>query len=395
MRHPLRNALLALLVLVVVDQVVHYTVLSDGWLLGRRIAPFDPPLFCEAQYQARERFERHARTGRPRELDFEFDAALGWAPIPGRPAGQRTHDWSGSRTGPEELPRERREGVRRLVTIGCSFTMGEEVDDESTWPYLLDASADDWEVANLAMGAYGLDQALLRYRRDGRPLKADALWLGWLPAASLRVGTTFRPAERHWSGTALFKPRFRFDEDGELQQVPNPARSVAHTARLLTRQHEFYDATVRTDLWVGRAERAYRTFGTSLFHRSALARMYLSVVERADREPKEWILDEESEIHRLVRALIERTSLEAAQDNLAFRLVVLPGRADLRDCRETGTAYWTGVTDALRAQGIEVVDLTRALLDANAVDDDAYWMPGGHYSPKGNALVADELEAYL
>ena len=390
-RHPIRSALVALVVLAVLDQVVHYSVLSDGRLRGRRIAPYDPPIFCEAQQQAFERYREHAETGRPRATEFEFDAQLGWAPIPGRAAGPRHHDWSGSRRGPEELAREKAPERERLVTIGCSFTMGEEVADDETWPYALDVARGDVEVANLAMGAYGLDQALLRLRRDGRPLMPDRVWLGWLPAASLRVGTTYRPAERHWSGTALFKPRFRVDDAGALTLVGNPARSVAHTARLLSNQPEFYQATWKTDLWVERSERAYRTKGTSLLHHSALTRLALSVHERRDRDPAAWILDEESEIHRLIDALVRETRREASGMNAAFALVVLPGREDLADRAERGVAYWRAITDELVADGVRVLDLTDALVAAGALDDDSYWMPGGHYSPKANALVAREL----
>lgn len=394
-RHPIRSAFVALLVLAILDQVVHYSVLSDGWLRGRRIAPFDPPIFCAAQQHAYERYQEHADTGRPRATEFEFDALLGWAPIPGREAGPRTHDWSGSRRGPEELARETPPDRERIVAVGCSFTMGEEVADDETWPYLLDDEREDVEFANLAMGAYGLDQALLRLRRDGQPLRPDRVWLGWLPAASLRVGTTYRPAERHWSGTALFKPRFRVDEDGALSPVGNPARSVAHTARLLSNQPEFYQATWKTDLWVGRSERAYRAKGTSLLHHSALGQLALSIHERRDRDPAEWILDESSEIHRLIDALVRETRREASRMNAAFALVVLPGREDLVDRAERGAAYWRAITDELVADGVEVLDLTDALVEAGALEDDSFWMPGGHYSPKANALVARELSRAL
>src|SRR5690606_35535786 len=105
-----------------------------------------------------------------------------------------------------------------------------------------DRARDELEVANLAMGAYGLDQALLRLRRDGLHLAPDEIWLGWLPAASLRVGTLYRPAQRHWSGPTFFKPRFRLREGNALELVANPAQSIAHTARLIANQNEFHAA---------------------------------------------------------------------------------------------------------------------------------------------------------
>ena len=384
-----------MLVLIVADQVVHYSVLSDGWLFGRRIAPYDPPLFCEAQLQAEAEFQRHAQTGRPRKSHFRFDRLLGWAPIPGEASGDAHYDWSGSRRGPQELARKRSANVRRLVTIGCSFTMGEEVADDETWPFVLDAAAYDWEVANLAMGAYGVDQALLRLRRDGLPLEPDEIWLGWLPGASLRVGTLYRPAERHWSSLALFKPRFRLDDAGELVHIPNPVQSIAHTARLLTKQSEFYDAVAENDLWVARAERAYRPMGSSLLHRTALSRMLISVRERAERDPATWLLDETSEIHRLVAAIVLETEREARRANSRFRLIVLPSREDLADRAERGSAYWAPLVLELESQGIAVFDASAALSAAGALESDEFWAPGGHYSPRANGVIAETLRELL
>lgn len=383
------------MVLVIGDQVAHYSVLRDGWFLGRRIAPFDPPLFCALQIESQKRYLEHVETGRPRESEFHFDAQLGWAPIPEETSGLANFDWSGSRVGPDALSPEKPADMHRIVMVGCSFTLGDEVEDEETWPHRLDLARRDVETANLAMGAYGLDQALLRLRRDGLRLEPDEVWLGWLPAASLRVVTLYRPAQRHWSGPTLFKPRFNVDPGGNLDQVPNPARSIAHTARLLSRQNEFYDATIRHDMWVQRVERAYRADGSSMLHQSALARLILTVREGGHRDAAEWILDERSEAHQLVRRLIEETSTTAIDADARFRLLILPSRDDLRDRAKRGSAYWSGLATELTAAGIEVIDLSDALVAAGALDSDDYWMPGGHYSPRANQVVADVLEARL
>lgn len=395
MRHPFRRLLLAVGVLLVVDQVVHYSVLSDGWLMGRRIAPFDPPLFCEAQLKAQEQYQLHATTGRPREVEFRFDPQLGWAPVPGEPSGPMNFDWAGCRSGPLELEREKRADLRRLMTIGCSFTLGEEVADDEAWPHRVDAAHEELEVANLAMGAYGLDQALLRLRRDGLKLAPDEIWLGWLPAASLRVGTLYRPAQRHWSGPTLFKPRFRLDDDGSLLQLPNPATSIAHTAKLISHQNEFYSAVAKHDMWVSRAERAYRAFGSSMLHRTTLTRLYLTAMERGDRNAADWVLDESTEIHRLIRALVFETAKEAQQIDARFKLLILPGRDDLADRVERGAPYWSQLSTDFVGAGIEIVDLTDALLAAGALESDEFWMGGGHYSALGNRVVAQALEAHL
>ena len=56
-RSRLLRAALALAVLALADQLVLFLLLDDGWFLGRRIAPFDPPLFTKNQMSSLERIE--------------------------------------------------------------------------------------------------------------------------------------------------------------------------------------------------------------------------------------------------------------------------------------------------------------------------------------------------
>src|SRR5690606_27800481 len=142
------------------------------------------------------------------EASFRFDPELGWTAPRGSRHGDDVYDTNGARVGRAPIAHERTPGMRRIVAIGCSFTEGAEVAAHESWPARLELADPSLEVANLGVGAYGLDQALLRGRRDGRALAADAVWLGWLPSASPRLVTLYRPAQRHWGQLVAFKPRF-------------------------------------------------------------------------------------------------------------------------------------------------------------------------------------------
>ena len=48
-----------------------------------------------------------------------------------------------------------------VIAAGCSFTFGLGVDDESTWPWLLQERLPDYQVINTGVNGYGADQALL------------------------------------------------------------------------------------------------------------------------------------------------------------------------------------------------------------------------------------------
>jgi hypothetical protein len=49
-----------------------------------------------------------------------------------------------------------------LITAGCSFTYGLGINDEDTWPWLVQAQMPGYHIINAATSAYGVGQALMR-----------------------------------------------------------------------------------------------------------------------------------------------------------------------------------------------------------------------------------------
>jgi len=392
----LKRGLVAVASLVAADQLVQLTVLSDGELLGRRVAPFDPPLFSPAQRAALETLRAQlAEEARGAPVTSLFDADLGWCPTPDSEEGLCEHDWSGARLGASgPLARERTAGVRRVVLVGCSFTLGSEVRGEETWASQLDAARADLEVANLGMGGYGLDQAILRFVRSGRALEPDEVWFGWLPEATLRATTHFPPVMHHWTTIVQFKPRFWIDDADELHFARSPARSRAEALALIEDQAAFVAALAPTDLWVQRAPRAYAPRGSDWTHRLASTRLLLTWHEAQERSIPRWIEDAQSRVYRLMRALLLRLDLEARKAGGRLRIVVLPSRDDLARARRE-ERHWRPLLDDLRRIGLDSSDTSDALLAAGALEDDAFWMPRGHYAPRANEVVAKALEQAL
>jgi hypothetical protein len=78
-----------------------------------------------------------------------------------------------------------------------------------------------------------------------------------------------------------------------------------------------------------------------------------------------------------------------------LRILVLPDRDDLRALRGSARAYWEPLCARLAAEGHEVVDLSRGLLEAGVDRVDRAWAAGGHYSASTNELVARLVDARL
>lgn len=390
-RRTLLAALLSLAVLAALDQAVLHLALRDGLLAGRPIAPFDPPLLSPSQRTAFARMRRSLESGDPPEASFHLDPLLGWAPPKGGTVGADRYDWAGARFAGRETARDLPPGVRRVVAVGCSFTHGEEVSAEEAWPAVVDARREDLEVVNLGFGAYGLDQALLRWRRDGAPLAPDEVWLGFLPAAALRVTTVYRPALRHWANLCAFKPRFELEPDGGLRLVHPPAGDLRATVELLSDPERFLAACLPHDTWIARYPGAWAKSGSRAWHRSALARLAMTLLERRGRSVPAHLLDASDEATRLIEAIARALDAEARAAGVHARVLVLPGRGDLEDRRARGRGAWEPLTERLQAAGVEVVDLAPTLAAAGGASNDALWAPGGHYSPLANRLVAETL----
>ena len=98
------------------------------------------------------------------KVDFDHylqrrDPKLGW-PLPAH-IGAKDFDASGARPSPT-FPKPGRECV---ALYGNSFTYGEEVGDADAWGNVLSGML-GCRVANYGVGAYGTDQALLRFLRQ-------------------------------------------------------------------------------------------------------------------------------------------------------------------------------------------------------------------------------------
>lgn len=385
-----RGVLVALVAYAAVDQIVQRTALRDGYLFGRRVAPFDPPIFTPQQAQVLERMRDHVEHGAPLQ-NADFDAQLGWAPRKDGGDGEFRFDWAGARLVDAPLAHTKRPGVARVVAVGCSFTLGDEVRAVESWAARVDAARDDLEIANLGMGAYGVDQAHLRFLRDGVPLAPDEVWFGFLPSAAPRVVTMYLPAMRHYAWSPAFKPRYVFDASGRMVLQPNPARTPKDFVRLLSGGERFHQDVAPFDAWVQRSPTAYAPTGTSWMHAFATTRAWLTWSERGGRDARDFVLDVNGECHRIVRDVVVTAKDECEALHARFRLLVLPDRDDLRDRIERGRPYWSALSEAWKGANVEVIDLTDDLLAAHAAEDDAFWAPSGHYSAAGNRVVADAL----
>ena len=155
-----------------------------------------------------------------------YDPTLGWDNVPlteyhaQNTVGQEysvSHDADGARM--DNLPTK----PVLINTYGDSMTLCDEVDDDETWQYFLEAAI-GYEVKNFGVGAYGTDQAVLKFEKHlAQGVSAPITILGILDENINRVVTAFRPFYEEHSGVKLgFKPSFHADANGRIEMIPNP-----------------------------------------------------------------------------------------------------------------------------------------------------------------------------
>ena len=140
-----------------------------------------------------------------------YDEALGWTYRPNsvRQSGAFTINGGGIRARRDYAQQPPADSLR-IALFGDSFTAGDDVGDEEVWgrqlEILLGAAGLRAEVLNFGVGAYGMDQAFLRWKNEGKRYAPDIVIFGLQPENMARNLNVFRQL-MHGSGPPFSKPR--------------------------------------------------------------------------------------------------------------------------------------------------------------------------------------------
>lgn len=262
------------------------------------------------------------------------------------------------------------EGKTNIVLVGDSYTFGEEVRYEESWGYYVDQLlGEQVQVLNLGVPGYGVDQAYLRYERDANHWKPKVSIFGLFSHDLLRTMTVYPfLANPQWE-MPFSKPRFIL-ADGTLERMNEPP----------LRPEAIFSPPSIFDLPYLELDRGYEksNWQHSFYHASYLFRLLVSLFPSWSAEP----LGFSEDVMVSINAAIMTSYVRAAALEGTIPLVVyLPGRWEL----ERSSSSPTVAERVLHEAGIGYIDPTSCLLEVDPADR---YMPGGHYTPTGNAAVA-------
>lgn len=317
-------------------------------------------------------------------LDIE-DADLGWDLGRGRRSADGMYATSveGVRSADPADVLAAQQSHFRVALLGDSFTFGEEAAFEDTWGRQLErALPAGAQVLNFGVPSHGLDQTLLKFRRDVRPWSPQVTVVSFLNASPLRHTTMYlilRPDQQ----LPFTKPRFLLQE-GALSVLNAPV--VSAEAVLAHRSiHDLprleHDSRFQVAQW-----------SASPLHNSYVARWLFS---QFPRWPPSGSQPSPKEIVELASRLSEQLVAEIRAAGSEALLVSLPVQDDLAG---GATAWRNAVVEQLARKNIEVFDMAPCLLRQVSLEEafvqrgsanGAQNYPGAaHYSRAGNGAVA-------
>lgn len=310
-----------------------------------------------------------------RYKDTRASNVLGWD----NPAGaQRLANCLGEQiTYSYDAARVRRHGKRSpddaaVIVAGDSYTNGSDVADDDTYPAALERML-DVGVANLGVGGYGPDQALLKLESliDRFP-RARVAVLSILSDDTSRMMNSFRPVLYRQTGNLYgFKPYLR---DGAFHGLAgnDPLRDFEAMRAAA-------ELAFDTDFW--RRPRARFPYLIAVARLSYLPSFRVLLLAGAQGLSPYGAVHQLAPVRDNLRALFERFETFARSRGLAGVIAFIP----VNDLDRTTGAVAISAASAEQRQALAFVNVT-------IKDWDGFFAgPTCHPSPKGYAAIAADV----
>lgn len=311
---------------------------------------------------------------------------LGWNPNPRSP--QVTDD--GSRV----LPSFSGEGSGSCVSLyGDSFTWSSGVDPRHSWADVL-ARLRGCRVKNYGMGAYGSDQAFLRYRLnedDGSRI----VFLNHLTENILRNVNRYR---RFLTGRSKFKFKPRFVVEGDTLRLLEPLRPENKRAFLEIVRHPAN--SIPRDYFVpgGPSGRQWMNFPYAVRVLGALGDFRVqSEIRGTPPHASFYRPGHPSGALRVTTKIAETFRALAVRRGQTPVFSIIPTGLDLLHFRDTGRWVHTPLKRNLEEAGVQVLDFGPPLMERIGREAvcDYFRRCAGHFNERGYRLLGRIADSYL
>ena len=380
--------ILASIALTLIGSEIILRVLShtdiDGniYVLDRRTLPFQFPI------QSLEKtLQQYVKKG---TSYIQYDPDLGWAVRPNSQSenGLYFSNSAGVRTSSsrKETPVNPLPGILRIAIFGDSFTHGDDVPYEESWGAVLEKTLNEHgrqaEVINLGGGGYAIDQAFLRWKKHGKPLRPHLVLFGFQNSNVKRSMNLIRKLYSPDSGVIFSKPRFIL-QDNALQLINVPTVPPENLIPILKdfnhwkfKDHEFFYQEAN---YVDRPIYASRL---ASFIISGLTTQFSS--RRKDYD----FFAVDSISRKIVWRIIEEFKREVEEGGGRFLIVHIPTKSPIKQLQNGERLDYQNLLEELNAN-FELIDPSPELIHQAETSsfENLFAEGSSHYSNVGNQVV--------
>jgi len=321
-----------------------------------------------------------------------YDSLTGWIPRPNfRSAnGWFRHNAQGIRSDKKEYSFKPDSGKTRIALFGDSHIWGDEIPFDSTMGYFLEKNMQGAEVINFGVGAYGIDQAYLRWKHFGKKFNPHIVIFGFQPENMLRnlnlVRCLYAVNEKH----PLLKPRFVLEND-ELKLVNSPTPPPQAIPAIinnfedweLARYEHYYDNDDYDD-------KIWRKSRFSSYTEDVLEYNRFTI---PGYERQYFGLNYESA--KITLKIIESFKKEVKENGGIFLIVHIPRKGDLKNLIEEKPLAYKGLLNEIEKIAPVIHSEKPLLRFAKNKSTEPLYKPRQHLSGKAHQIIAEETHEYL
>jgi len=155
----------------------------------------------------------------------KYDKGLGWIPKEGN---HPKNVWNTSVTILKDGIRSNQNVLSKknqkiILAVGDSFTFGDQVSDDETWPAILEDISDS-RVINGGVFGYGIDQSFLRMQELTPKYRPDSIIFSFIPDDINRCELSER--------TSVPKPYFDISKNGDLVLMEDHIQPKIHSSEI-------------------------------------------------------------------------------------------------------------------------------------------------------------------
>lgn len=285
-----------------------------------------------------------------------------------------------------------------IATYGDSFTYCAEVGDVDTWQTFL-ASKIRSNVLNFGVGAFGTDQAFLKYYNHDNVVPKVVI-LGIYPENINRIVNFYRPFYMYKEANGLTKPRFIL-EDGKIRLLSNPVAKTEDMVNLLNLQ--FVRNLGKFDRWYqldqGLPPISFPYMISLLSYRKQILQqinlLASKLMPNTFKPVFPWNLYDEPEPFAIMTHIVDSFVETAKLRGSVPIIFIMPHKDQILELQDYKASRHDPLLAYMKRKGYRFVDLVQLVVDMepDRIQLDQWYQ--GHATREGNRMLADLINQYF